>query len=320
MNLEDSTASIMSQHRSITAIIPTKNRPDDLQRAVRSVLDQTVGLNSLIIVDQSPDDESRRRVEAELASATARLARSVAMHYIRDAAISGGAVARNRAMEIAAGDIWLFLDDDVILEPDFIEQLLIVYEEHPEVAGVSGIIANYQRPLLAARLWAEVFVRGPFRDERQPIYWNADKLRQSPPIPVQRFTGALMSFRSSFIRHRRFDENLYGVSDGEDVDFCERLGPDAQLRIAPRARLEHRHSAVRLQDHWLRRDVRGKVFLYRKNWKKGLFNRFCYAWLLTGYFMVAAVASIRRASLNPYRALRRGQEEARRAVPLSGCA
>jgi hypothetical protein len=88
------------------------------------------------------------------------------------------------------------------------------------------------------------------------------------------------------------------------------------LLIAPRARLEHRHSpASRLHDHWLRRSVRGNIFLYRKNWNNGTFNRLCYSWLVLGYFLVAVVASVRRLSLDPCRALRTGQEEARRAFP-----
>ena len=120
-----------------------------------------------------------------------------------------------------------------------------------------------------------------------------------------------MSFRADAVRDHRFDENLRGVSDGEDADFCLQLGPTAKLVIAPAARLEHRHSpAERLRDHWLRRSVRGNFFLYHKNWSGRFFNQLCYWWLWTGYGAVAFVASIRRASLDPWRALRTGAVEA----------
>jgi len=80
-----------------------------------------------------------------------------------------------------------------------------------------------------------------------------------------------MSFRADVITGRRFDENLRGVSDGEDVDFCIQLGSATKLVVAPGARLEHRHStAGRLRDHWLRRSVRGNFFLYHKNWNRGV--------------------------------------------------
>jgi GT2 family glycosyltransferase len=306
----------------VCVIVPTKNRPDALALAVRSVLAQTVAPLSLVIVDQSPDGESRRRVEAELSAATERRGPLCYLNYIHDPAIAGAASARNRAMAAAASDIWLFLDDDVCLEPDFVEQLLAVYRDHPEVAGVSGIITNQRRPLLAFRLWSGLFMRGPFHDERQPIYWNAERLRDSPPLRVHRFGGGLMSFRAEAIHGNRFDENLdrsmSGVSDGEDVDFCSRLAPDAVLLIAPRARLQHYHSPNgRLTDHWLRREARGNLFLYHKHWNRSWRNRLSCGWLWVGYSVVAIEASCRRLSLEPWRALRLGAREAANATPVT---
>ncbi len=299
----------------VTVIIPTKNRPHNLQLATRSLFAQTCHPGLLIIVDQSPDDTSRLCVEAELAAAKIERGAGWNLQYVRDPAISGAAAARNRAMATATGDIWLFLDDDVVLEPDFVEQLRATYRDYPEVGGVSGIITNYQRPSLAFRLWSGLFMRGPFHDERQPIYWNADRLRNSPPLRVRGFTGASMSFRADVIRGKRFDKNLHGVSDGEDVDFCIQLGSATRLLIAPRARLEHRHSPIgRLGDHWLRRHARGNLFLYRKNWNRGLLNKLSYKWLWLGYSAVATAASCRRLSLDPWRALRLGAREASNAL------
>lgn len=299
-------------HLKVTAIIPTKNRPSDLQGVVRSLLSQTTLPQSVVVIDQSDDTESQRLVRAELAERTV----APELRYVHDVSIRSLARARNRAMQIADGDVWLFLDDDVVLEPQFIEALVAGYRDHPDATGVSGIITNYARPRFGYRLWSWAFMRGPFRDERQPIYWRADKLRNSPPIRVQRFGGGLMSFRAEAVRKTLFDEELLGVSDGEDVDFCLRLGPRAKLLIAPGARLAHYHSAAgRLQDHWLRRMVRGNVFLYRKNWRRGIANRLCYTWFMLGCGLVGAVGSARRLSLDPYRALLVGLGEGRRAVP-----
>jgi len=296
---------------SVSVIIPTKNRPSDLALAVESVIRQTVPPQQLLIVDQSEDGESRRRVQERIFGET-ELRDRTKLCYIHDAAISGGAVARNRAMEIARGDIWVFLDDDVILEPGFLEELLQVYVQYPQATGVSGIITNYRRPPLTFRAWTYIFVRGPFRDERQPIYWNANRLRQAEPIPVMKFGGGLMSFRARAIQGLLFDANLRGVSDGEDVDFCSRLQPGARLLLTPRARLVHKQSPVgRLQDHWLRRSVRSTFYLYAKNWRRGVKNRLCFAWLATGYGLVATFSGLRRCSLDPWKAFFAGLEEAR---------
>jgi GT2 family glycosyltransferase len=292
----------------VSAIIPTKNRPDDLERAVRSLCVQTVPACELVVIDQSESCESKGRI--------IQLGREsgLTVVYRRDPAISGLAAARNCAMDLAKGDVWLFLDDDIEMEPDFIEQLLIAYQEHPEAAGVSGIITNYTRPAAGFRCWYRFFVRGPFRDERQPLYWRAAKLRSSQPIQVSRFGGGLMSFRREAVRDLRFDAALHGVSDGEDVDFCMRLG-SAILLMNPRARLAHHHSpSERLTDHWTRRAIRAQWFLYCKHWNNRPTHRLCAAWLIVGYVVVVAASSVRRLSLSPVRSFLKGLSE---ATPLA---
>jgi len=302
---------------SVSVIIPTKDRPIDLGLTVESILRQSVVPNQVIIVDQSEDDESHKRVENSYREACSNARDAVQLDYVQNANISGGAIARNQGMELARGDIWLFLDDDVVLDFNFVEELLAVYQQHPHVMGVSGIISNYRKPYWAYRLWEFVFVRGPFRDERQPIYWNANRLRKSEPIRVGKFTGALMSFRAEAIRAHRFDENLIGVSDGEDVDFCARLGSDPFLVIAPRARLIHNKSALgRTQDHWLRRFAQANYYLYHRNWQRRKRNRLAFVWLKVGLGVAASLASVQRGALAPWCALREGAHEGRRVGRL----
>jgi len=302
---------------TVAVIIPTKNRSIDLGLTFESIIRQSILPNQIIVVDQSEDDESCKQVEKLYREARSQVRDVVRLDSVRDPGISGGAVARNRAMEIARGDIWLFLDDDVILEPNFVEELLAVYQQHPHVLGVSGIISNYHKPHWAYLLWAIVFLRGPFHDERQPIYWNANRLRKTEPIQVGKFTGALMSFRAEAIRANRFDENLIGVSDGEDVDFCARLGSDPFLVIAPRARLIHKKSAVgRTQDHWLRRFAQANYYLYHRNWQSGIRNRLAFVWLNVGLGVAAFLASVQRGTLAPWGALREGARDGMRVGRL----
>lgn len=298
---------------STSIIIPTKDRPQDLERTILTVLAQTLLPGEIIIVDQSADHESRCRVEQQLRQAPDRIREAVRLRYIQDSSITGLAAARNRAMGIASGDVWVFLDDDVVLEPDFLKELLKPYSEIPGLTGASGIITNYPLPPLWFRAWTALFRRGPFHDDRQSVYWRADRLRGAPPIPVTRFTGALMSFRASAVRDLRFDEHLSGVSEGEDVDFCCRMPVGSSLVISPRARLAHMKSPQgRMQDHWLRRTVLGSHFLYRKNWRHGLVNRICFLWLNIGCGLLATLASLRHGSFDPWRALLRGTAEAKK--------
>ncbi len=290
---------------SLAVIIPTLNRPDDLRAAVRTLLTQTVLPRQLIIVDQSPRDDSERAIAELFEGAGDQVCGQVTLKYIRDPEISGAATARNQALRHSRSDVVLFLDDDVELEADFVETMLRAYQENPEVTGVSGIVTNYVPKPLLSRLWSRVFVRGPFHDDRQAVYFRADDLRHSAPLRVTRFGGGLMSFRSSAIRDARFDASLKGASEGEDVDFCMQLGPAAKLVIHPGARLVHKISPVgRVSEHWIGAVVRGNAYLYYRNWNSGVKNRVCFFWLRAGYGLLSLVASARRRSLAPWRTFR----------------
>ena len=294
----------------VSVLIPTKDRPACLEHAVRLLLAQTVRPSQIVVVDQSTTDEGRRRVETIL-SADPGPRGGVRLCYIHDRAIPGAAVARNRAMSAADGLVWLFLDDDMEPESDFIEQLLDVYAHWPSVGGVSGIITNYARPSLAFRTWSWLFLRGPFHDERQPIYWDVERLRDHEPIPVTKFGSGLMSFRSDLVRALRFDESLQGLPPGEDIDFCARLGSRARLVIAPGARIAHRPSPTgRSQEYWVKEYAQGKLYAYHRNWRRGLHNRLCCVWFEVGCAVAATFASLHRRSFAPWRALVRGVREA----------
>src|SRR6202165_3352786 len=174
---------------SVSLIIPTKNRSSDLEHTLESVFGQRILPTQLIIVDQGQGDETKERVENLFAETRFRVREKVQFCYIHNTMTSGLTVARNRAMEVARGDIWLFLDDDVILEANFLEELLAVYQRYPQVTGVSGIISNYRRPSLPYRLWAFAFARGPFHDERQVVYWQGGRVRGCEPITQGRAWG-----------------------------------------------------------------------------------------------------------------------------------
>jgi glucosyl-dolichyl phosphate glucuronosyltransferase len=305
---------IASTQLSVSVLIATKNRPDELVKAVHSVLQQTSLPMELLILDQSLDDRGQCVVEGELACASSKVKATVRVQHIIDPAISGTAMARNRLLDIAHGSIALFIDDDSVLEPDFIEQIIACYASHPGIAGVGGLITNYSRPRWTERVWPSIFFRGPFHDERQPLYWNAQRLRHADPIRVHRFTGAAMSFRTASIRNIRFDSNLTGNSREDDADFCAMLEPQMMV-IAPKARLVHNRSPIdRARDHWLREKAQSLHYLYNRHWNSGLKNRACFWWLLVGYCSLLPLACIRRLSLEPWHGFRAGT---RRAMALA---
>jgi GT2 family glycosyltransferase len=291
-------------------IIPTKNRPTALENALVTVLEQTSVPTEVIIIDQSTTGETKSvvtRLAETVKQAGHTLPRFV---YVCDPAINSAGAARNVAIELSTCSVLVFLDDDVLLEKSFLEEILSVYSQHSDVGMVSGIISNYPKRSFRERFFERVFCVGPFRDERLPIYWNADALRSSEPIPVRKVSGGVMSVRRSALGYERFNGEYRGR--GEDVDVSWRISERFPVLLTPRARLTHLATRVgRVPEHWITSAVISQHYLYHRHWKSSFTSRLAFLWFNCGLIAVSAFSSIRQRSLVPSRALADGIKVAR---------
>lgn len=302
-----------------SVIIPTRNRTEDLSRTLPTLLEQTQLPDEIIIVDQSPDDSTKKvvqRFENEVITAGRATPKFI---YLYDPSLGGAGAARNVAIDHARGDILVFLDDDVLLEPDFLQELIAVYKEDSGLGGVSGVITNYPMPSFRQRFLFRLFRTGPFHDERQSIYWSCDQLRHSRPFPVRKFGAGVMSVKRQALDRLRFDA-LYKGAGSEDIDLSWRISERWPLVMTPRARLFHiRTDLGRPRDHWLTYEIKGNYYLYYRLWQTGIKNRLCFAWLNVGYVLIASLGSLKRGSLGPWRAfiegIRSGHEQIERSGP-----
>src|ERR1700683_1134626 len=101
----------------VSAVIPTRGRPELLCRAVRSALAQTLREIEVVVVIDGDDPATRIALD-ELAQQDGRL-RVLAL-----AASVGGSDARNRGVDAAAGEWIAFLDDDDEWMPSKLEAQL----------------------------------------------------------------------------------------------------------------------------------------------------------------------------------------------------
>jgi GT2 family glycosyltransferase len=294
----------------VSVIIPTKNRPTTLKDALVTVLEQTIVPAEVIIIDQSKTRETRDVVTRLAESAKEAGHSEPRFVYLCDPTLNGAGAARNVGIELSGCPILVFLDDDVLLERSFLEELLAVYSSRPSVGMVSGIISNYPRRSFREGFFERFFCIGPFRDERLPIYWNAEALRFSEPIPVCKVSGGVMSVRRTALGAGRFNGNYRG--GGEDVDVSWQVSKRFSAVLTPRARLIHlATSEGRVREHWITSAVIAQYYLYHRHWNTGIVNRLCFLWFNCGLIIVAGVSSVWRRSLVPLRALFDGVRAAR---------
>lgn len=96
----------------LSLIIPLYNRPDEIRELLESMLTQTNKNFDLVIVEDGSKIDSREIIET--------YKDRLAITYVYQAN-TGPALARNRGMQEAKGDYFIFLDSDIIVPEHYIE-------------------------------------------------------------------------------------------------------------------------------------------------------------------------------------------------------
>jgi GT2 family glycosyltransferase len=281
----------------LTAVIPTRNRPDDLVKAVVSVREQIRQPEELIIVDQSIGDESRNLIEDLMSDCE-----FIKLVYIHDPVISGLVEAKRVAAEKAEGDIICFLEDDVILSPNYLEQIELGFKEKSNMLGCSGVITNFHNPSTLYRYMHGLFFQGIFKDPRPKLFikpeYGSEKIVLSDVL-----CGGLSAWKKEVLSTIPFDvENEFFMF--EDMEFSTRVVEKYghRLYINQKAQLEHHCSTVNRDPHGLRqkRKLTESILFYKKRagWhgaKRGL------AFALIWWFAESVLRAIKTFSIMPVR-------------------
>ena len=189
-----------------SVIIPTFNRSNSLRELLDSLAKQTYPpeqFEVIVVDDGSTDDTSS--VEA--------LDFPFTMRYFRQAN-GGDAAARNLAVQESQADMLVFLDDDMLVEPDYLRHLLA---EHQSASKLIMVGTEY--------LWLE---------DTNPLHCKAPitKLSKSCPATVEHPFPFVFSRNMAMQRHEYLALGMMqgldfpGSSIWCDVDlayraFCE---------------------------------------------------------------------------------------------------
>ena len=108
----------------VTVIITTYKRSNVIERAIKSVLNQTYKNIEIIVVDDNANIPEERKKTAEIIEKYPKII------YIKNAKNLGGALARNEGIYRAKGKYIAFLDDDDEYRKDKIEKQYKLYKQH----------------------------------------------------------------------------------------------------------------------------------------------------------------------------------------------
>jgi glycosyltransferase involved in cell wall biosynthesis len=118
---------LVAGEQRVSVIIPTQNRPALLRAAVDSVLGQTRPVDQIVVIDDGSDLPEWLPTLASL---------SPTIEVVRRERPGGASAARNAGLDRVRGDYLLFLDDDDLIDPHFVEQGLAVLAQNPRAGGV----------------------------------------------------------------------------------------------------------------------------------------------------------------------------------------
>ena len=240
-----------------TIIIPTKNRVSLLSQLLESIerLDAGNGTRpEIIVADNDSQDDTYARINAKAGNFPLPVR---AVKVTRP----GKSAAINDALKVASGEVVAFLDDDVVVDNNWLSAVDVFFRQGEYRVG-QGIIR----------------LPSPEKDEPE-IQELVERYRT---IPRLEYKAKLKTIRSlngaNFFVERKvfdeiggFDERLGPGASGtsEDVDFARRLArANIAIGYAPEAIVYHSVDRARLteeyfkQSHWRQG---GSRFLIRQH-------------------------------------------------------
>jgi O-antigen biosynthesis protein len=225
--------------RSIAVIIPTIGREEQLGRCLRSLLAQREAQFEVIVVDNQPSSGEALRTVTTLASEDARV------RYVAESR-GGSSVARNRGVSETDAELVAFTDDDVVLDPTWLQWLISPFAE-PDVTATCGMVLPLELDTEAQKRFE---LHGGFSRGLRCRHYDLKSGRDTGllyPFMGDLFgSGNSMAFsRAELVAAGGFDPALGGgtpAKSGEDIyAFSTAVLRGGRLAYEPRALCWHEH-------------------------------------------------------------------------------
>ena len=228
---------------------------------------------------------------------------------------------RNVGLDHTTADIVFFFDDDMTVEPRYVECLMAHFAADPagRLGGISGRLWDRNRlPGRGGQLVRRFFLlsrTGAVSRMQRSGFAVYPVACAGPPIEAEVLWAGGLAIRRSVYPEFRFDDTLEGYALMEDGDFTFRLSRRYRLVCDPAVTVVHHAASVGrapLGDYCAMMVVNSH-YLFRKNRRIGGYRKSAFLWANVGLWVFwGLLTGIRRRSLGPLRGLCRGYAMVRR--------
>ena len=286
---------------TFSVIICTLNRPGDLRECLESIARQTRYPEEIIIVDSSKDDLSRQ-VAAEFAGA-------LPIKYFQTK--SRLTLQRNYGIAQSTAELLLFLDDDVVLAEEFIEEIEKGFRSNDRVAGVGGLLTNVQVKSSLSAYMRKIFLltRVDGRGEMQKsgfgaFQWCANK----DSVQETQILCGVAAYRREVFNEFLYDEWFSGYGLMEDQEFSYRVGQKYRLIYTPFAKAFHKESEVDRIDRrkFFYMKTINHFYIFKKDLRPNGVNWFWFWWSNLGIFLRSFIVSLKEKNMDPVKGALQG--------------
>jgi GT2 family glycosyltransferase len=198
----------------LSVVVPAYNRPDVLAVCLRCLATQTLASQEyeVVVVDDGSEEDLEPVVRGVAEAMRVRLIRL--LHNL------GRAAARNRGIEVARGEVIVFIDSDVFAPPGFLEAHRNVHARNERAVG--------RGPLLLTEHLEDPFTRPPVLQDPSPAFLD---------------TANASVRRAHLLAAGGFDEGFrhYGW---EDLDLGIRLKRMGLRRVFSRRALAYHYQPL----------------------------------------------------------------------------
>jgi glycosyltransferase involved in cell wall biosynthesis len=198
-----------------SVVVSAFNRLEALKLCLMALSNQTINLENyeIIVVDDCSTDGTTEYINKIIKTASN-------IKYIRHDVNQGLASARNSGIVNARGEYIIFLDGDIIPEPNFIENFLSYHAKYPdEKIAVIGNLSFYKN--LTDKNNIAYFVQSRYlgwRTTREIAKIDCTNL------PHRFFAGGIASIPYSTVMEVGLFDSTFKYYGGEDTDYGIRLG------------------------------------------------------------------------------------------------
>ncbi len=247
---------------TFSLVICTYMRPKALFKLLKSVKNQILYPDEILIIDGSTDSKTEEILEGDTFKNL--------KYYRVDKDTRGLVKQRNFGIAKIADDIDIvcFLDDDIVLSPNYFKHLIHTYKLYPEAVGVGGYITNevcwQKTPKNYKKANDDFEMDGYVRKMGQrfllrkylgllpntppcvmPDFSNGYSVGFLPPsgkiYEAEFFMGGVSSFKKKIFDEIKFSSYFEGYGLYEDADFCLRASKYGKMYVNTTAQLKHFH-------------------------------------------------------------------------------